>query len=45
MHPDEFLRLENKCMVMFKGHKPAQLYKIALEELPRIRGAEQVQRL
>ena len=35
LQPDEFLRL-NKflCIVMFNHYKPAQLYKIMLEELP-----------
>ena len=37
LQPDEFLRL-NKflCIVMFNHYKPAQLYKIMLEELPEM---------
>ena len=35
MQPDEVLRLDNrKCLVLFKGHKPALLYKMMPEELP-----------
>ena len=35
IQPDEFARLDkHKCIVMFNHYKPAQLYKIALEELP-----------
>ena len=35
MQPDEILRLEYaKCIVMFQGHKPALLYKLAPEEFP-----------
>ena len=35
MNPDEVLRLENKkCLALFKGHKPALLYKMTPEELP-----------
>ena len=35
MQPDEVLRLDNrKCLVLFKGHKPALLYKMTPEELP-----------
>ena len=35
IQPDEFARLDKrKCIVMFNHYKPAQLYKIALEELP-----------
>ena len=35
IQPDEFLRLEeSRCIVMFNHHRPAQLYKIRLEELP-----------
>lgn len=39
MQTDEVLRLDNrKCLVLFKGHKPALLYKIAPEELPDYAG-------
>ncbi len=39
MHPDEVLRLENrKCLALFKGHKPALLYKMTPEELPDYAG-------
>ena len=35
IQPDEFLRLDKfKCIVMFNHYKPAELYKIMLEELP-----------
>lgn len=35
LQPDEFLRLDKfKCIVMFNHYKPAELYKIMLEELP-----------
>ena len=35
LQADEFLRLDRrKCIVMFNHHKPAQLYKVILEELP-----------
>lgn len=35
LQADEFLRLDRfKCVVMFNHHKPAQLYKVMLEELP-----------
>ena len=35
MNPDEVPRLENrKCLALFKGHKPALLYKMTPEELP-----------
>ena len=35
MQLDEVLRLDNrKCLVLFKGHKPALLYKMMPEELP-----------
>lgn len=35
IQPDEFLRLEeSRCIVMFNHHRPVQLYKIRLEELP-----------
>ena len=35
MLPDEVMRLDrNKCIVLFQGHKPALLYKIAPEDLP-----------
>ena len=38
LQPDEFLRLDKfKCIVMFNHYKPAQLYKVALEELPAYR--------
>ena len=39
MNPDEVLRLENrKCLALFKGHKPALLYKMTPEELPDYAG-------
>ena len=39
MNPDEVLRLENrKCLALFKGHKPAILYKMTPEELPDYAG-------
>lgn len=39
MNPDEVLRLDNsKCLALFKGHKPALLYKMAPEELPDYAG-------
>ena len=39
MNPDEVLRLENrKCLALFKGHKPAFLYKMTPEELPDYAG-------
>ena len=35
LQADEFLRLDRyKCVVMFNHYKPAQLYKVMLEELP-----------
>ena len=35
MLPDELLRLDNSQeIVLFRGHKPLQLYKITPEELP-----------
>ncbi len=35
MQPDEVLRLDNqKCIALFRGQKPALLYKLAPEELP-----------
>ena len=35
MLPDEILRLDRRqCIVLFQGHKPALLYKLAPEELP-----------
>ena len=35
IQPDEFLRLDKfKCIVMLNHYKPAELYKIMLEELP-----------
>ena len=35
MQPDEVLRLDyRKCIVLFQGHKPAMLYKLAPEEIP-----------
>lgn len=35
MQPDEILRLDNKrCIALFRGHKPALLYKLTPEELP-----------
>ena len=35
LQPDEFLRLDKfKCIVMLNHYKPAELYKIMLEELP-----------
>ena len=38
LQPDEFLRLDKfKCIVMFNHYRPAQLYKVALEELPAYR--------
>ncbi len=41
MQTDEVLRLDNrKCLVLFKGHKPALLYKIAPEELPDYAGLQ-----
>lgn len=41
MQTDEVLRLDNrKCLVLFKGHKPALLYKIAPEELPDYSGLQ-----
>ena len=40
IQPDEFARLDkHKCIVMFNHYKPAQLYKIALEELPAYGGS------
>ena len=46
LQPDEFLRL-NKflCIVMFNHYKPAQLYKIMLEELPEYKKLKKMQRL
>ncbi len=39
MQPDEVLRLDNrKCIALFKGRKPALLYKLAPEELPDFAG-------
>lgn len=41
IQPDEFLRLNKfQCIVMFNHYKPAQLYKIMLEELPEYRKLE-----
>ena len=38
IQPDEFARLDKrKCIVMFNHYKPAQLYKVTLEELPAYR--------
>ncbi|MBQ6207197.1 MAG: TraM recognition domain-containing protein, partial [Oscillospiraceae bacterium] len=35
MQPDEVLRLDiRKCIVIFQGHKPALLFKLAPEEIP-----------
>lgn len=35
MQPDEILRLDNKrCIALFRGYKPALLYKLTPEELP-----------
>ena len=35
MLPDEILRLDrDKCIVLFQGHKPALLYKLAPENIP-----------
>ena len=35
MLPDEILRLDReKCIVLFQGHKPALLYKLAPENIP-----------
>ena len=39
MNPAEVLRLENKkCLALFKGRKPALLYKMTPEELPDYAG-------
>ena len=35
MYPDEVLRLDNrKCLVLLRGQKPLQLYKVIPEEFP-----------